>query len=129
MAGGAGGKPSRRAGRTAAADAGLVAWLLEALAPLGGVAAKRMFGGHGLFQHGLMFALVARDAAWFRADAVTEPEYRAAGCGPFEYQRAGRTVALAYWQVPAAVLDDPEALCAWARLATAAAARAKAARR
>ena len=107
---------------------GLVAWLLEALEPLGGVAAKRMFGGHGLFQRGLMFALVARDAAWFRADSLTQPDYLAEGCGPFEYQRGGKTVALGYWQLPPAVLDEPEALCTWARRACAAAQRAKGAR-
>ncbi len=112
-----------------AGSEGLVAWLLEALAPLGGVVAKRMFGGHGLFHHGLMFALVARDAGWFRADALTQPDYVAAGCGPFEYRRGGKTVALGYWQVPADVLDEPEALCAWARRACAAAQRAKTAGR
>jgi DNA transformation protein len=53
----------------------------------------------------------------------------AAGCGPFEYQRGGKTVALGYWQVPADVLDEPEALCAWARRACAAAQRAKTAGR
>ena len=106
-------------------SAGLVEYLLESLAPLGGVSAKRMFGGHGLFHRGLMFALVLHDTPYLKADAADQPGFAAEGCGPFLYDRGGKTVALGYWQVPAAVLDDPEELCAWARRAWAVAARAK----
>ena len=84
-----------------------------------------MFGGHGLFRQGLMFGLVSRVTPYFQADSSPVPEYEAAGCGPFLYHRGGKVVALGYWQVPAAVLDEPEALCAWARRAWATAARAK----
>lgn len=106
-------------------EAGTLGWLLEALAPLGGVAARRMFGGHGLFRQGLMFGLVLRDTPYFKADAETVPDYAAAGCGPFLYRRQGQEVALGYWQVPAAVLDEPEALCRWARAAWAVALRTR----
>lgn len=108
-----------------AASDGLVVYLLESLEPLGGVSARRMFGGQGLFRQGLMFCLVARDTPYLKADAGTVPAFEAAGSGPFLYERNGKQVSLGYWQVPAAVLDEPEALCAWARQAIAAAVRAK----
>lgn len=40
-------------------DSGFVAHLLELLEPFEGVAAKRMFGGYGIFRDGIMFGLVA----------------------------------------------------------------------
>ena len=39
----------------------LTTYLLELLAPLGPVSAKRMFGGVGLFHNGIMFGLIASD--------------------------------------------------------------------
>ncbi len=108
-----------------ASSAGLVAWLLEALEPLGGVTARRMFGGHGLFRRGLMFCLVAGDAAYLKVDDSTRAAFEAAGSGPFTYSRGGKPASLGYWLVPAAVLDDPEALQAWAERAIAVALRAK----
>jgi DNA transformation protein len=39
----------------------LAEYLLELLAPLGPVSARRMFGGAGLFHGGTMFGLLARE--------------------------------------------------------------------
>ncbi len=36
-------------------------YLLDQLAPMGGIEAKRMFGGGGLYRDGAMFGLVADD--------------------------------------------------------------------
>jgi DNA transformation protein and related proteins len=104
-------------------SAGLIDYLLESLAPPGGVSARRMFGGHGLFRRSLMFALVAGDTLYLKADEDTIPAFQAAGCGLFFYTRNSRQVALGYWQVPAAVLDEPEELRAWAERAFAVALR------
>ena len=106
-------------------SAGLLDWLLEGLAPLGGVAARRMFGGHGLFRHGLMFALVVRDTPYLKVDASTRAAFEAAGSQPFTYARQGRTATLGYWQGPGAVRDDADAGRAWAAAAWAVALRAR----
>ena len=45
---------------------GYRAFLEEMLAPLGGVAIRRMFGGLGLFRDRLMFGLVVRDVLYFK---------------------------------------------------------------
>ena len=104
-------------------SAGLIDWLLEALAPLGGISARRMFGGHGLFRDGLMFALVVADTPYLKAAPEDVPAFEAVGCAPFTYHRAGRPVALGYWQLPAAALDEPEELRRWAGRALAASRR------
>src|SRR5580692_3054408 len=44
----------------------LTAYLLELLAPLGPISARRMFGGVGLFQGGMMFGLIAREELFFK---------------------------------------------------------------
>ena len=57
--------------------------LAELFAPLGNVVFRKMFGGLGIFKDGLMFALVAEDALYMKADDATIPAYAAEGSGPF----------------------------------------------
>ena len=42
--------------------------LVELFEPVGGVTFRRMFGGLGIFRQGLMFALVADDTLYLKAD-------------------------------------------------------------
>ena len=55
-----------------AVDEGLVAWLAEALEPLGPVTRRAMVGGATLYCGGTVFAIVAADALWFKADAASD---------------------------------------------------------
>jgi DNA transformation protein len=98
--------------------------LADLFAPLGGVVFRRMFGGLGIFRDGRMFALVAGDVLYMKADAATSPSYAAEGSGPFVYAgMRGKATAMAYWQVPERLLDDPDEFVAWARAAFAVALR------
>lgn len=97
--------------------------LLDLLAPLGPVQAKRMFGGGGLYLDGTMFALVVDDVLYLKADDENRAEFEAMGAPPFTYERQGKTLALSYFQAPEECLDDPEDLLAWARSAWGAARR------
>lgn len=101
-----------------------VAHVVEMLAPLGAVRAKRMFGGHGIFLDNLMFALIADDSLFLKADDATRAEFENAGLPPFVYQKKGKPVALSYFSAPAGALEDADELLAWARKAHAAALRA-----
>ena len=49
-------------------DAGIVAWVEEALAPLGQVTQRRMMGGATLYLDGVVFAIVTDAWLWFKAD-------------------------------------------------------------
>ncbi|MEE8504768.1 MAG: TfoX/Sxy family protein [Kiloniellales bacterium] len=93
------------------------------LLPLGPVEPRRMFGGWGLFLDGVMFALIARDRLYLKADAETAARFEDAGCAPFTYQRKGKTIALSYREAPADAVDNPDSLLPWAELAVAAARR------
>ncbi len=94
--------------------------LLEDWAP---VSARRMFGGHGLYHEGLMFAIVMGQQLYFKADEVNRPEFEALGLTPFTYAMKGKDVALSYWAAPDSIFDAPEDAVHWAQSAWAAAFR------
>jgi DNA transformation protein len=90
---------------------------------------RRMFGGHGIFRDGTMFALIHGDALYLRSDEQNRAEFAAAGMGPFRYRRQGRLVALGYHQAPPEALEEEELLTGWADRGYAAALRHAAAAR
>ena len=91
-------------------------YLLDQLAPLGGVEAKRMFGGGGLYLDGAMFGLVADDVLYLKADDGNRADFEDRGMVPFTYTNKARKkpVQMSYYETPDDVLEDPEALSAWA---------------
>ena len=84
-----------------------------------------MFGGHGVFHEGLMFALVADDVLYLKADDASVDAFHRLGLGPFVDDKAGELMAMSYYLAPESILDDPEEARAWAALAFEAALRAK----
>lgn len=95
---------------------------------LGPTRTKRMFSGYGVFADDLCFALALGGELYLKVDALTEPAFREAGSAPFSYLRKGREVAVAFWRLPDAALDDPDVAARWGRLALEAARRARAAK-
>jgi len=113
----------------AAQDSEFVSYVVESLRALGGVSARRMFGGHGIYKDGLMFALVADEQLYLKVDDGNRSAYAAAALPPFSYRAKGKLIQLSYHEAPSEGFDDPEVLCAWARDAYAAALRASTTRR
>lgn len=95
------------------ADASLAEFVLDQLAPLGGVEARRMFGGHGLYLDGEFFGMVFDGRVWFRTDERSRPKYRAMDAIPVPFGGPGEDKC--YWSVPEDVLEDATTLAAWAR--------------
>jgi DNA transformation protein len=90
-------------------------FILEQLAGAGRVTPRAMFGGVGLYLDGLFFALIDDDTLYFKADEASRRRYEAAGSRAFCPDPSRPEQAMGYWQVPADVLEDPEALVEWAR--------------
>ena len=86
--------------------------LLEDWAP---VSARRMFGGHGLYHEGLMFAIVMDQRLYLKTDEINRPEFEALGLSPFTYAMKGKDVALSYWAAPDAIFDAPVDAVRWAK--------------
>jgi DNA transformation protein len=76
-----------------------------------------MFGGHGLYHEGLMFAIVMDQRLYLKADEVNRPDFEALGLGPFTYAMKGKDVALSYWAAPDTLFDDPQEAVHWAQSA------------
>lgn len=114
------------AGMNHRAESEFVHFIVENFQPLGPVLAKRMFGGHGLFLHDVMFALIAWDTLYLKVDQINRPAYDARGLPPFSYVgQQGQTVTMSYCEAPPEGLDDPEVLKRWGGEAYAAALRAQ----
>jgi DNA transformation protein and related proteins len=101
----------------------------ELMRPWARVTVRRMFGGHGLFRDGLMFALTSDDALYLKADAETAPQFAAQGCQPFVYAGKARTVQLGYWSVPPECIESAAEMVRWCALAWQAALNAQRAKR
>ncbi|MDN3556952.1 TfoX/Sxy family protein [Halomonas maura] len=100
-------------------------YLSDVFALLGPISVRRMFGGHGVYHDGVMFALVSDETLYLKADAQNLEDFQREGLEPFAYRRRGRVVQLSYHRAPEAILEDPEPARDWARRALAAARRAK----
>jgi DNA transformation protein len=91
-----------------------IAYLVDVLAPLGAVRARRFFGGHGFVVGDVQFAFVSQGTCYLRADAALAAELESLGSEPFRYRTRLREVRVAsYWSLPQAELDDEEALVRW----------------
>lgn len=113
-----------------AADEGLLAWVEEALEPLGSVTSRQMMGGATLYLDGITFAIIADDQLWLKSDAETDALWDGAGCPRFTYRfKDGRSGTMNYRRAPDEVHDDPEAMQRWAQPALQAGVRAAARKR
>ena len=102
-----------------------VDYLLELLVDFPDVAAKRMFGGYGLFRDGLMFGLVADSTLYFKVDAQNKPDFEARELEPFTYEAKGKPMQMSYCRAPEEVLDNAEEMLIWAEGAYGAALRSQ----
>jgi DNA transformation protein and related proteins len=111
-------------------DEGLVAWVEEALEPLGKLSLRKMMGGATLYLDGTIFAIVDEGELWLKADAETDAVWDAEECEKFSVTfKDGRVDVMNYRRAPSDVYDDPEALQKWAQLAVEAGLRGAAKKR
>src|ERR1035437_1179917 len=101
-------------------------YVMELFGPFGTVGARRMFGGHGVYLDGLMFAIVSEDTLYLKADEMNRIEFEQAGCEIFDYGRKGKRATLDFFRAPEDAMESPELMLPWARTAYAAALRTNA---
>lgn len=102
-------------------------FLKEQMAGFGSVSIRRMFGGLGIYSDGLMFALVASDVLYLKADAESANDFEAEDLRPFTYATSsGENTITSYRRAPSRCFDDPDEMTLWCRKAFAAARRAAA---
>ena len=97
---------------------GFVAFALEQLEAVGGIASKRMFGGVGIYSGDLFFAVLDNDRLYLKVDDSNRADFERAGMGPFRPGNPGGEV-MQYFEVPISVLEDTDQLARWAAKAIA----------
>jgi DNA transformation protein and related proteins len=89
------------------------------------VTARKMFGGYGVYQGGICFALIAGgETLFFKIDDESRAAYIERGMKPFSPNQ--KQTLVSYYEVPLDVIEDSEMLIEWARRAIKAAVAAKA---
>lgn len=113
------------------APAGYAEHVADLLGRLGdpfahGARIRRMFGGHGVFCDGVMFALIADDTLYMKVDDETRDAFAEAGGAAFTYEKGGRQIEMSYFSLPESANEDIDELRDWAHMALAAANRGRA---
>jgi DNA transformation protein len=103
-----------------AVQPGYLAYILEQLGGVQGVdrvTSRRMFGGIGLYSGELFFGLIDDDTLFFKTDESNSAEYLARNMPRFMPPVNRPMGPMGYHQVPADIIEDPDALVSWARKA------------
>jgi DNA transformation protein len=101
----------------------LTDWLYEALAPLGLVRIRAMFGGSGVAIDGFSVGLIADSMLYLKVDQQTKALFEKRNLEPFVYIKNGKPYTMSYYQAPPELYDDGEAARTWVELALGAAKR------
>lgn len=93
----------------------------------GPVHIRRMFGGKGIYQGELMFALEAGGELYLKVDEESVGTFQELGSRPFTVEmKNGQATLTSYWLMPESALDDPDEAREFATMALGAARRVKA---
>jgi DNA transformation protein len=89
-------------------------FVLEQMASVPGVSKRAMFGGFGIYRDGLMFALIADESLYFKANDFLADDFIALDLPPFEFQSKGKSMTLKYYRAPESVFEESELMQHWA---------------
>jgi DNA transformation protein len=76
---------------------------------------RPMFGGYGLYRGDVFFGIVFKGRLYFRTGPHSRKEYVARGMKPFKPN--ARMTSKTYYEVPADILEDRDAVRTWAHRA------------
>jgi DNA transformation protein len=92
-----------------------IEYLHEVFELFGPILVRKMFGGYGIYRNGLMFALVADNTLYLKADSENAGDFVKEGLGRFSYRRSGKVTQMSYYQAPAEIMEDREQAAIWAQ--------------
>ena len=87
-------------------------YVLEQLRRVAPVTHRSMFGGVGIYSDGLFFALMDDDTLYLKVDDSNRGDFEAAGARPFS-PFGDPSMVMRYCELPADLLEDPDALRPW----------------
>jgi DNA transformation protein len=89
-----------------------VEFLTEQFQPLGEISARAMFGGYCLYCDGVVFALVAGNELYLKADEKNRDRFVERGLKAFQ-PFEDRSATMSYFQAPPEVFEDRDAMKEW----------------
>ncbi|HVG43779.1 MAG TPA: TfoX/Sxy family protein [Longimicrobium sp.] len=87
-------------------------FVLEQLGRVVPVTRRAMFGGVGIYSEGLFFGLMDDDTLYLKVDDGNRGRFESAGMGPFSPFGDDQHV-MQYYELPADLLEDADALRPW----------------
>ncbi|MFO1389439.1 TfoX/Sxy family protein [Cellvibrio sp.] len=93
---------------------------VESMSQVAPVSYRRIFNGYGIYHQGVQFAIVIHDHLYFRADDYSRSLYIAKRMTAF-LPSTIETGESNFFQVPEEVLNQPDELIFWMRIAVEAA--------
>jgi DNA transformation protein len=98
-----------------------IEFVTDLFADVGHITTRKMFGGLSIYCDGTIFAVVMSDGVLsLKGTGDMKAAFEAEGWTPWTFTRKdGSVSAMPYWNMPEALLDDPDEACAWARRALA----------
>jgi DNA transformation protein and related proteins len=94
------------------------------------ITSRTMFSGYGIYQRGVIFALIAEGELYFKVDEKTKGEYKERGSRPLSCDMpGGKKPMLSYWLLPEEVMENREEVARWVADAVATSKRAKRAKK
>lgn len=102
-----------------------VDFLHEVFEQFGPITTRRMFGGHGVYHDGVMFALIADDTLYLKTDSANLHHFEQAGLDPFRYDKNGTVIEMSYSMAPEEIMEDRELAATWAHRSFEAATRSR----
>lgn len=101
--------------------------LLAFFAPILRVSIRKMFGGHGIYAEGAIFAIEDEGLVYLKMDEGNRALFEGHGMVPFTYpKKDGTHASMAYYALPEAAYDEEDLLAVLVREAIGASQRAEA---
>jgi len=96
-------------------------FICDHFSALGTVSTRNMFGGAGVYVRGVMFALLAGDVLYVKADADMVTELAELGSQAFkvDFGKGKGPHSMGYWTLPESAMDDPFEAEQWGQRALA----------
>jgi len=94
-----------------------IAFVKDLFACVSTLTTRKMFGGLAIYADGVIFALIISTGA-FMLKAKRALAQELAAARPQQFVQDGkdnRAVAMPYWTLPAAAMNEPELACDWAQ--------------
>jgi DNA transformation protein len=95
------------------------------MSPLGDISSRAMFGGYCLYCNGVVFALLANNSLYLKADEGNRDGFEKRGLKPFK-PFEDRDEVMSYYEAPPEIFEDPEQMRIWCGGAVEAGRRAQA---